>query len=137
LDLSTAYIAHARRRWAGRGVDFRAGNAEQLPYPDACFDAVVNVFLLHELPGRVRRDVVSEMLRVLKPGGVLVIEDAAQLCESPELTALLEQFPRDLHEPFFAHYIRDPLEALVESCGGELVRTRPVFVAKLVSAYKP
>jgi len=134
IDLSEAYVRHARAE-LGASASVDVGNAEALPYADESFDAVVSVFMFHELPARVRRRVFSEMVRVLKPGGVLVLEDAAQLSDSPDLAAVLEQFPRDLHEPFFAQYLRDPLEDLFDAAL-ERPRSRPVFVAKLVSARK-
>jgi len=134
IDMSDAYVRHARARLGARAL-VEAGNAEALPYADHSFDAVVSVFMFHELPARVRRQVFAEMVRVLKPGGVLVIEDAAQLVDSPDLAAVLRQFPRDLHEPFFAQYLSDPLEALFTAPMLE-PRTQPVFVAKLVSSRK-
>ncbi|HEU5075828.1 MAG TPA: class I SAM-dependent methyltransferase [Polyangiaceae bacterium] len=134
IDMSEAYVRHARSQLDGAAL-VETGNAEALPYADQSFDAVVSVFMFHELPRRVRQRVFSEMVRVLKPGGVLVIEDAAQLSDSPELAAVLRQFPRDLHEPFFAQYLDDPLENLFAPPLGQ-PRCQPVFVAKLVSARK-
>ena len=134
IDLSEAYVRHARAQLGG-AARVETGNAESLPYRDQSFDAVVSVFMFHELPKRVRRRVFSEMVRVLKPGGVLVLEDAAQLSDSPDLAAVLKQFPRDLHEPFFAQYLTDPLEDLFTH-PMRPPRCEPVFVAKLVSAQK-
>ncbi|HEY6727033.1 MAG TPA: class I SAM-dependent methyltransferase [Polyangiaceae bacterium] len=134
IDLSEAYVRHARAE-LGAAASVHTGNAEALPYADQSFDAVVSVFVFHELPARVRRRVFSEMVRVLKPGGVLVLEDAAQLSDSPDLSAVLRQFPRDLHEPFFEQYLGDPLEDLF-SAPLAPPRCQPVFVAKLVSARK-
>jgi ubiquinone/menaquinone biosynthesis C-methylase UbiE len=51
LDLSQAYIRHARRhlaRWSQ--VNFMVANAEAIPAQDNCCDAVTSVFMLHELP---------------------------------------------------------------------------------------
>ncbi len=47
LDLSEVAIAHCRTRYGRSGVRFVAGDAERLPFPDASFDAVVNVESSH------------------------------------------------------------------------------------------
>jgi SAM-dependent methyltransferase len=40
---------------------------------------VTCVYLFHELPADVRRAVAAEMLRVLRPGGLLVLVDSIQV----------------------------------------------------------
>ncbi len=50
-------------------------DARQLEFGDARFDRVLLFFLLHEQPPGARKQIVSEALRVLKPGGKLVIVD--------------------------------------------------------------
>ena len=51
------------------------GDASALACRDGCYDQVLLFFLLHEQPEDVRRATVSEALRVVKPGGQLVIVD--------------------------------------------------------------
>jgi ubiquinone/menaquinone biosynthesis C-methylase UbiE len=65
VDFSAAMLAEARRHHPG--IDFQAGNAEALSFPDASFDAVVMSFgLLHlEHPDQA----LAEAHRVLRPGG--------------------------------------------------------------------
>ncbi|MFG2648685.1 class I SAM-dependent methyltransferase [Streptomyces sp. NPDC048436] len=49
------------------------GDSRQLPFPDASFDAVSAVWLLHLLSGaQEAATVVAECARVLRPGGVFV-----------------------------------------------------------------
>jgi ubiquinone/menaquinone biosynthesis C-methylase UbiE len=50
-------------------------DASSLACPDASYDQVLLFFLLHEMPEGVRRATLGEALRVLKPGGKLVIVD--------------------------------------------------------------
>ena len=106
VDLSPAYIQRARKRLADVAeLTLAVENGEALPWADATFDIVTSVYLFHELPRNARRNVVREMLRVVKPGGLVVIEDSAQLAESPELATALHEFPREFHEPFYEDYL--------------------------------
>ena len=67
IDFAPAMVAEARRRYPT--VDFREGDAEDLPFPEASFDAVtMNFGLLHL--GRPER-ALTEAHRVLRPGGRL------------------------------------------------------------------
>ena len=155
VELSPWYVEQARERLAAdarlepvapgdasvTGDDglvprVEVGNAEQLPFADESFDVVTSIFLLHELPRRVRRLVVAEMRRVLAPGGLLIIEDAAQRTDAPELGPVLAQFSKDMHEPFFADYQDDDLGALLAGAGFSRVSIGSHFVAKVASARK-
>ncbi|HCI78547.1 MAG TPA: SAM-dependent methyltransferase, partial [Ktedonobacter sp.] len=48
---------------------------EQLPFPDQSFDVVLTTLMMHHLPDSLKRQGLSEIVRVLKPGGRLVIAD--------------------------------------------------------------
>lgn len=135
FDLSPYYLKHAERVLAGVGdVSFVAGNAEHLPFGDGEFDIVTSTYLFHELPERARRNVLAESWRVLRPGGLLVIEDAAQLAESSELRVFLENFAVGMNEPFFANYIQTPLEGMLEAAGFVEPRTTTAFLSKVLVA---
>jgi SAM-dependent methyltransferase len=62
----------ARRDPAG---DYRIGRAEALEFPDAGFDLVVSYLTLIDIAGL--EDAVSELARVLAPGGMLLIANLA------------------------------------------------------------
>jgi len=69
LDLTPKLLERAGQNavLAGFQIQFREGDAEALPYPDASFDVVLSQFGHMFAP---RPEVtVSEMLRVLRPGG--------------------------------------------------------------------
>ena len=71
FDLSPGYVGEARDRAAANGVAVEcvAADGEDLPFPDATFDAVWGSAILHHLDlARAGR----ELHRVLKPGGVAV-----------------------------------------------------------------
>ena len=62
--------------------------------PDESQDAVTSMFLFHELPPKVRRIVIRECARVLKPGGRLVLVDSLQCGDQADYEGLLDLFPR-------------------------------------------
>jgi ubiquinone/menaquinone biosynthesis C-methylase UbiE len=134
IDLSPAYVKVAKQR--ARGAAIAEENAEHMPFADGAFDIVTSVYLFHELPRNARRNVVREMHRVLRPGGLLVIEDSAQLAESGEIATALREFPREFHEPFYADYLGDPLEGMLADAGFEVSAVEPHLVAKVVVARK-
>ena len=60
---------------ADERVALLQGDSSSLACPDASYDQVLLFFLLHEQPEHVRRKTLSEALRVVKPGGKIVIVD--------------------------------------------------------------
>ena len=114
LDLSEPYLRVARRRlqpWSrARLIE---GAAEAMPFADAEFDIVSCLYLFHELPARVRRAVVAEIRRVLKPGGTLILVDSLQTGDEPDYDALLDYFPFAFYEPYYASYLNEDLDRLL------------------------
>ena len=72
LDCSPAMLAEASARLPGRR--FTRGDACALPHADATFDVVTTVFTLRNFPDL--QGSLREMVRVLRPGGTLLIVDA-------------------------------------------------------------
>jgi ubiquinone/menaquinone biosynthesis C-methylase UbiE len=135
LDLSPYYLHHAGRRLAHvQNLSLVSENAERMPLADASFDVVTSVFLFHELPARARQNVLREMRRVLKPSGLLVIEDAAQLREAADLRVFLENFARSMNEPFFADYITSDLSEGVAQAAFDVTAVERCFLSKVVTA---
>jgi ubiquinone/menaquinone biosynthesis C-methylase UbiE len=77
IDPGPQQIAHARSKVTGphRAIDFQVGVIERLDFADASFDAVTSTMMMHHLPDDLKRQGLSEILRVLKPGGRLAIAD--------------------------------------------------------------
>jgi SAM-dependent methyltransferase len=65
-----------RARTSCPGVDIRLGASGPLPFPDAAFDvACASMVLSSILDDGVRRALCLEMLRVVRPGGLLLVYD--------------------------------------------------------------
>jgi demethylmenaquinone methyltransferase / 2-methoxy-6-polyprenyl-1,4-benzoquinol methylase len=73
LDFSEPMLGLARAKAAERGVgvDYRIGNALELPFADASFDAATVGFGVRNLVDLGRG--ISELVRVVRPGGRVVI----------------------------------------------------------------
>jgi len=99
--------------------EFVHAQAEAMPFPDASFDAVTCVYLMHELPPAARRALAAEVSRVLAPGGVLVVADSIQLGDRPKLDKNLGRFG-DFNEPYYRDYIASDLVSVFGPGGAGL-----------------
>lgn len=76
FDLTPQMVKKAAQRCSEAGlnnVTFREGNATELPFANAAFDAVVTRLSVHHFD-RPKR-VIEEIFRVLRPGGTFVVAD--------------------------------------------------------------
>lgn len=69
IDISPGMIGRLIAKRGDQAVYPILGDATRLPLPDASFDAVVAVHIFHLLPWQAA---LAEIVRVLKPGGVLM-----------------------------------------------------------------
>jgi len=99
--------------------EFVQAAAESMPFPDASFDAVTCVYLFHELPPAVRKEVAREAARVLKPGGVFILADSIQLGDRPRVDAHLGRFG-DFNEPYYRSWLREDTVELFGERGAGL-----------------
>ena len=88
------------------------GDSSSLACPDASYDQVLLFFLLHEQPLHVRRATLAEAMRVVKPGGKVVIVDYHRPVRLHPLRLLmtgvfrkLEPYAMDLWENEIEHFI--------------------------------
>jgi 2-polyprenyl-6-hydroxyphenyl methylase/3-demethylubiquinone-9 3-methyltransferase len=118
VDLVASALAQA----AGHGVRPVRADAAALPFPDGCADVVVAGELLEHVPDLGAT--VAEVCRVLRPGGLLVLDTLNATALSRFLTVTVaERFPRvpkGIHDP--ALYV-DPAE-LTDRCARHGVRLR-------------
>ncbi len=71
IDASPTAVEKARKRFAEEGLrgEFVVGAVDHLPFPDANFDAVIDVVCLACNSEEETRAIIGEVRRVLKPGG--------------------------------------------------------------------
>lgn len=76
LELDGDAAQSLRRRLPDARLTVVEGDATAMPFPDASFDTVLCLTMLHHVPTPAAQDrVLEESLRVLRPGGVLAGSD--------------------------------------------------------------
>jgi SAM-dependent methyltransferase len=75
VEFSADAVAYARR--LRPSIDFAVGSIEALPLEDASFDAVLAIDVISAVGVDIDLKAVSELHRVLKPGGILIAQVAA------------------------------------------------------------
>lgn len=123
VDCSEAMLDVARAK--APDIEWRHGQAEALPFADCAFDAVVSQFGLMFFTNRVAA--VSEMWRVLKPGGRLAVAVWDRLEHSPGYAAMTSLLHR-LFGDRIANELRAPFVL------GEPETLRSLFVQSGISA---
>lgn len=140
LDLSASYLRQANR-WLSQLPSelpqLVQGNGEAMPFAAGSMQAITCVFLLHELPGEARQNVINDCFRVLEPGGVLVLADSVQLADSPQFETVMDNFRRVFHEPYYRDYIGDDIEARLDNAGFQAIRAESHLMTRVWSATKP
>ena len=112
IDLAGPMLDLARRNVAEAGltdrIRFARGDAKSLPFPDGRFEAVVSNTIIHHIPDPA--PALAEMVRLVAPGGTLMVRDLARPLDESAVQALV-----DLHagsEPIPARNLfRDSLRA--------------------------
>ena len=139
IDLSAPYLRKAKALLSQSShlPKLVQGNAEAIPFLNNFFDAVVSVFLFHELPPDVRQNVINECYRVMKPGGMLVLCDSIQASDAPEIKVTIENFPKYNHEPYYCHYITDDMNLRLTNAGFVEIENEVHFISKYWIARKP
>ncbi len=133
LDLSPHYLNQCKRnlkRW--RDATTTQANAEEIPLADDSQDIVSCIYLFHELPPKVRTIVAQELARVLKPGGMLVFVDSLQYGDRDGFDGLLDLFPDEFHEPYYASYAEQDLAELFEDVGLHRKEETLAFLSKVM-----
>jgi len=74
IDLSPTMVEVAQKKLGDR-AEIRLGDASKMPYSDDSFDLVTGFLTLHEMPSQIRPAVISEMVRVMKHGGRILLID--------------------------------------------------------------
>jgi ubiquinone/menaquinone biosynthesis C-methylase UbiE len=128
VDVLPIQLANLRKKLpAGARVTAHQRDSADLGFDDASYDQALIFFLLHEQPEAVRRQTLREAIRVVKPGGRLVIVDYHLPCRLHPLRYL---FRPVLHllEPFALDlWHHDIVKWLPDSVRGDQIRKETYY----------
>lgn len=108
IDLLPDRVQRARQ--LGPGMDLTVGDAASLPYPDATFDLAMQFTVFTSiLDAAAKSRIAGEMLRVLRPGGVILWYDFILNPGNPETRGIGRKEVRSLFPGCRYHFQRTTL----------------------------
>lgn len=125
-DVSPYLLKHAATDHPG--IRFIQAPAEDLPFRDQRFDAIVVCFLFHEMPPRSVAQALAEFRRLLRPGGQLLIAEPSRRQLDPLTLGsffrpsgwrhwYFKSLARFVHEPFVMAWHKLNKPELLASAG--------------------
>jgi SAM-dependent methyltransferase len=141
IDLTPSFVEHARLKNTDPRIEFRTGDACELPFPDGSFDRVLSLLCLHFIPNP--KAAIDEMRRVARPGATVaaavwharggfvaqrIFYDTAAMLDKRGAAARAQQITRPLCRP-------GELEAAWCAAGLEDVRARQIMTRMNFSSF--
>ncbi len=77
LDSSELQLNRAQENLTAENLEFTLSDSRHTPFPDNHFDTIVNKMGLHEVDRESQKQMATELYRILKPGGKIIIWELA------------------------------------------------------------
>ena len=144
LDVSLPLLKYAHHRAVERDIDvtFQQALAEDMPYEDGHFDAVMSYLLYHEVAEEKIEEIVKEVYRVLRPGGVFSIFDFPNnhgQTLAPSYRFLIDFDSKNNCEPYSVGFVHCDFFGILRRAGFEVsdgAKTSNTFLQS-ITATKP
>jgi demethylmenaquinone methyltransferase/2-methoxy-6-polyprenyl-1,4-benzoquinol methylase len=126
VDLTESMLEIARKHNKSGFVKFEIGDATHLRFEENTFDTSCISFALHDMPLNIREKVLSEMVRVTKPDGVIIIVDY-DLPHSKISRALIYRLITLYEGEYYKQFIDSDLYRLLHKTGIEICEGVPIL----------
>lgn len=141
LDVALPLVRYGHKRALDLGIDvtFIQALAEDTGLETGAYDAILAHILFHEVPIAVTPQVVAEVARLLRPGGVFTIIDAPRRNRVPVPQRIWMQFDAELNcEPYSPDFVTCDFEGMLAANGFEITERgpTPTFLEKTVAVKK-
>jgi ubiquinone/menaquinone biosynthesis C-methylase UbiE len=126
LDVGLPLIryAHARAVEQGKDVHFKQALAEDSGFADGQFDMVLSYILFHEVPVKKMKEILAEVFRILRPGGVFTIYEFPNNNENVAVgdgyRFMIDNDSRDNCEPYSPAFVASDFKGILEATGFEI-----------------
>lgn len=120
-DFVESQVKYASENYACDGLSFAVADSLKLPFPDASFDKVMAVYsMLYNMTREAGRKCLGEILRVLKPGGMLLFTMPNRTCSQNLYHKNPEDDPALMFNVLHRHeYYLDEVQPLIQSIAGK------------------
>ncbi len=75
IDPSLDMLEIAKIKTNGLKINFKQAYGDELPFMNNQFDWIISILAMHHIPNEQKEKVISEIRRVLKPNGIVLISD--------------------------------------------------------------
>ena len=127
IDLSPDMLRCAKKKVRSKyDIKFICHDATKLPFNDSSFDASTISFGLHDMPGRIGRTVLKEMMRATKSGGKIIIVDYHKP-KNRVIAWLARRICKTWESKYYDHFLRAGLESYLQKVGLKVVTVERYF----------
>lgn len=127
VDLSEDMLNVANKKNKYGNVKFGIADATNLPFKDNYFDVSCVSFALHDMPLSIREKVLTEIVRVTSPKGMIALVDYA-LPKNKIGRFLIYHLVRLYEGKYYVQFIESDFKALLKKAKIEIKEEVPVLI---------
>ena len=127
IDLSEGMLKVANRKNKYKNAKFEVVDATNVPFENKYFDVSCVSFALHDMPLSIREKVLTEMVRVTKPTGIIVIVDY-DLPKNIIGRYLIYHIVKSYESKYYPEFVKSDIRALLRKSGIEIEKERSVML---------